>query len=106
MKKEFIELTEFVPVGTNNSNQKYNRKEDMSNNANVASAVNSDIATKYNPLNTNLMTMEVKTKKVENYYNQIRMISKCLWEDLYFNGRIVEMLIHAEAKEKNIISPH
>ena len=78
MKKEFIELTEFVPVGTNNSNQKYNRKEDMSNNVDVASVVNSETAqsiigaTKYNPLNTNLMTMEVKTKKVENYYNQIR----------------------------------
>jgi len=72
MKKEFIELNEFVPFGTDNSNQKYNRKEDMSNNVNVASAVNSDIATKYNPLNTNLMTMEVKTKEVENYYNQIR----------------------------------
>ena len=78
MKKEFIELTEFVPVGTNNSNQKYNRKEDMSNNVNVASVVNSDTAqsiigaTKYNPLNTNLKTMEVKTKKVENYYNQIK----------------------------------
>ena len=68
MKKEFIELTEFVPVGTNNSNQKYNRKEDMSNNMNAvvnSKTAQSIVAKNYDPMISNLTTLEVKNKTAQ-----------------------------------------
>ena len=39
------------------------------------------------------------------YYDEIRRLSKCKWEDLYHNSRIVEMMLMEEAKIQNIILP-
>jgi len=39
------------------------------------------------------------------YYDEIRRLSKCQWEDLYYNSRIVECLLLEEAKVKNIVLP-
>ncbi len=39
------------------------------------------------------------------YYNEIRRLTKCQWEDLYFNSRLIEMLLLQEAKNKNVILP-
>ena len=41
-----------------------------------------------------------------DYYNEIRRMVKCQWEDLYHNSRIVEMLLFDEAKKKNLILPN
>jgi DNA polymerase elongation subunit (family B) len=39
------------------------------------------------------------------YYDEIRRLTKVNWEDLYYNSRIIEMLLLEEAKHKNIILP-
>lgn len=43
---------------------------------------------------------------VISYYDEIRRLSKCLWEDIYFNSFIIEMLLFQEAKEKNVVLPN
>ena len=40
------------------------------------------------------------------YYDELRRLTKVSWEDLYFNSRIVEMLLLEEAKLKNLILPN
>ncbi len=40
------------------------------------------------------------------YFDEIRRMTKCQWEDLYWNSRIVEMLLFEEAKNKNVILPN
>ena len=40
------------------------------------------------------------------YYDEIRRLALCQWEDLIFNSRIIEMLLFKEAKKKNIILPN
>jgi len=47
-------------------------------------------------------------KKYEliNYYDGVRRLTKCLWEDLYWNSRIIEMLILEEAKDMQIVLPN
>jgi len=67
------------------------------------------------------LTIEVKEKNINDikrlvkleqqwqlieYYNQIRILAKCQWEDLYSNMRIAEALLFEEAKNKNIILPN
>ena len=41
-----------------------------------------------------------------NYYNEVRCLTKCLWEDLYWNSKIIEMLLFEEAKEMQIVLPN
>jgi len=41
-----------------------------------------------------------------DYFDELRILTKCQWEDLYHNSRIVEMLLLEEAKLKNIILPN
>jgi len=52
-----------------------------------------------------MVELEKKCKLIP-YYNKIRILSKCNWEDLYFNSRIMEFLLLSEAKEKNLILPN
>jgi DNA polymerase elongation subunit (family B) len=40
------------------------------------------------------------------YYDEVRRMSKCLWEDLYYNSRIVEALLFEEAKKKRVVLPN
>lgn len=43
--------------------------------------------------------------KLFDYYDEIRRMSKCLWEDLLWNSRILDMMILSEAKKLSIILP-
>lgn len=52
-----------------------------------------------------MVALEKKFKLVP-YYNAIRMLSKSNWEDLYYNSRVIEMLIFEEAKKKGVILPN
>jgi len=47
-----------------------------------------------------------KKFRLLDYFDELRRLTKCLWEDLYYNSRIIEMLIFEEAKQKNIILPN
>jgi len=40
------------------------------------------------------------------YFDEIRRLCKCQFEDLIFNSRIIEMLLFTEAKKQNIILPN
>ena len=51
-----------------------------------------------------LVDIEEETKLIP-YYNEIRILTWCLWEDLYYNSRIVDMLLLKEAKNSNVILP-
>mgnify|MGYP001482828545 CR=1 FL=1 len=52
-----------------------------------------------------LAKLEEKLKYID-YFDEIRCLAKCQWEDMYFNSRIVEMLLLEEAKLKNVILPN
>jgi DNA polymerase, archaea type len=52
-----------------------------------------------------LVKLEEKYHILE-YFDEIRRLTKCEWEDLYHNSRIVEMLLFEEAKNQNIILPN
>jgi DNA polymerase elongation subunit (family B) len=52
-----------------------------------------------------LVKLEEKYHLLE-YFDEIRRLSKCLWEDLYFNSFIIEMLLFEEAKKQNIVLPN
>lgn len=39
------------------------------------------------------------------YFNEIRLFSKALWEDLTFNSKILDSVILSEGKKRNIILP-
>lgn len=43
--------------------------------------------------------------KLISYYDEVRRMSKCLWEDLIWNSRVVDQLILSEAKLRKIILP-
>ena len=40
------------------------------------------------------------------YFDEIRILTKTLWEDLYFNSYIVESLLFEEAKLKKVVLPN
>jgi DNA polymerase elongation subunit (family B) len=40
-----------------------------------------------------------------NYYDEIRRMGKCLWEDLTWNSKVLDMMLLSEAKNKGIILP-
>jgi DNA polymerase I len=40
------------------------------------------------------------------YFDEIRRLSKCQFEDLYHNSRVVESLIFQEAKKQNVVLPN
>lgn len=44
--------------------------------------------------------------KLISYYDEVRRLTKVQWEDLYWNSRIVEMLLFEEAKERKIVLPN
>lgn len=46
-----------------------------------------------------------KEYKLIPYYDEIRRLSKVAWEDLYYNSRVLEMLLLEESKKKNVILP-
>jgi len=52
-----------------------------------------------------MVDLEVKYK-ILSYYDEIRILTKSLWEDLYFNSHIVENLLFEEAKIKKLILPN
>jgi len=59
-----------------------------------------------NVIDINRMVKIEQKYQILPYFNEIRLMSKVLWEDLYFNSYIVEMLLFEEAKLKNIILPN
>ena len=44
--------------------------------------------------------------KIIPYYDKIRRMTKCNWEDLYFNSRMMEFLLLEEAKNKQVVLPN
>jgi DNA polymerase elongation subunit (family B) len=46
-----------------------------------------------------------KEKKIIEYYDELRRMSKCMWEDVNWNSKIIDMLLLQEAKIKGIILP-
>lgn len=52
-----------------------------------------------------MIKIEEKYGVIE-YFDELRRMVKCQWEDLYHNSRIIEMLLFDEAKKKNIILPN
>ncbi|MFH0806062.1 MAG: 3'-5' exonuclease [Patescibacteria group bacterium] len=44
-------------------------------------------------------------KKLIPYYDEIRRLSKCLWEDLLMNSKVVDQLALQEAKNQNVVLP-
>lgn len=43
--------------------------------------------------------------QIISYCDEIRRLSKIVWEDLYFNSRIIDMLLLQEARKQKIILP-
>lgn len=52
-----------------------------------------------------LADLESKYKLIP-YYDEVRRMAKCTFEDLYYNSRIVEMFLFEEAKLKNVVLPN
>lgn len=52
-----------------------------------------------------MVKLESKYKLID-YFDEIRLLTKTMWEDLYFNSFIIEMLLFEEAKLKNVILPN
>ena len=52
-----------------------------------------------------LITMEKKLKYID-LCDDIRILSKCLWSDIYYNSRIIDQLMLQEARKLNIILPN
>lgn len=46
-----------------------------------------------------------KKLQVITYYDEIRRMGKCLWEDLTWNSKVLDMMLLSEAKAKGIILP-
>ena len=44
-------------------------------------------------------------KRIIPYYDEIRRMGKCMWEDLTWNSKVLDMMLLSEAKTKNIILP-
>jgi DNA polymerase elongation subunit (family B) len=51
-----------------------------------------------------LVLLEEKYNLI-SYYDEIRRLTKVKWEDLYYNSRLVEMMLLEEAKIQNVILP-
>jgi DNA polymerase elongation subunit (family B) len=47
-----------------------------------------------------------KQYKILPYFDEIRLMSKSLWEDLYHNSYIIENLLFEEAKKKRVVLPN
>jgi DNA polymerase elongation subunit (family B) len=73
---------------------------------NVDFGVLSDIIKKRNLGDVVMLAELEEQKKLLLYYDEIRRMVKCQWEDLYHNSRIVENFLLEEAKIKNIILPN
>jgi DNA polymerase elongation subunit (family B) len=69
-------------------------------------SVLSDIIKQKNINDINRLVKLENIFKLIPYYDEIRRLTKVQWEDLYWNSRIVEMLLFEEAKNKNIILPN
>lgn len=46
-----------------------------------------------------------KEKQVIPYYDEIRRLGKCFWEDLTWNSKVLDMMLLSEAKQKGIVLP-
>ena len=69
------------------------------------SELNEDIRKK-NINDVNRMIKLEKKYKILDYYNEIRLFTKCLWEDVLYNSRIIDMIILQEAKKREVILPN
>jgi len=67
--------------------------------------LNSDIE-KRNREDVEIMVNLEKEFDLIPYYDEIRRFSKCLWEDLYHNSRVIDSFILNEAKKRKIILPN
>jgi len=52
------------------------------------------------------MVLLEEQSKLIAYYDELRRLTKVKWEDLFYNSRIIEMLLFEEAKLKNVILPN
>ena len=66
--------------------------------------LNEDIKTK-NREDVRLLMELDKTKKIINYYDELRRMSMCDWADVTWNSKMLDMILLREAKQKNIILP-
>lgn len=51
------------------------------------------------------MVLLEEKQKIISYYDEIRRMSKCLWEDLTLNSKVLDVMLLTEAKSKGIILP-
>jgi DNA polymerase elongation subunit (family B) len=73
---------------------------------NVDFSVLDDIIKKRNLGDVVMLAELEEQKKLLPYYDEIRRMVKCQWEDLYHNSRLVEMLLLEEAKLHNVVLPN
>lgn len=66
----------------------------------------SDVIKKRNRGDVELMVKLEEKFKLVSYYDEIRRMTKCQWEDLYHNSRLVEYLLLEEAKNKQVVLPN
>ena len=52
-----------------------------------------------------MVQLEEKFNLIE-YYDELRRLTKVQWEDLYWNSRIVEMMLFEEAKRVGVVLPN
>lgn len=51
-----------------------------------------------------MIKLEEKYKLIP-YFDEVRRMSKCLWEDMYWNSRMIDQLVLTEAKQRKIVLP-
>jgi DNA polymerase elongation subunit (family B) len=71
-------------------------------------------------VNFNQITDEIRDKNIEDiknmvgiekiiriipYYDEVRRMGKCLWEDITWNSKVLDMMLLSEAKRMGIILP-
>ncbi len=52
-----------------------------------------------------MVNLESKLHIID-YYNEIRILSKSVWEDLYYNSRVIDMFVLGEARKRRIVLPN
>lgn len=66
----------------------------------------SDEVKKKNIEDVEYMVKLEKKHKYIDYFDEIRRFAMCLWEDLQYNSRVLDIVVLKEAKKRNIILPN
>lgn len=66
---------------------------------------NYELFIKYNIQDVNLLVLLDEQIKITQFFDEVRRIARCNWDDVYHNTKIVDNLCLIEAKNRKIVLP-